>query len=291
MSSLSEKTRPTEEKSGAAKIATRAGRILLIVLLIWAGITTGGALKTLFSSEAAQAPQVVENDAFPQMPAVTIEMLRGRWEVTGMPVSIELLQTDESRVDAILTQAPADNEIPFSVANDLSVMINQFKSRMAVLATDQDVRVYGMDEPSARVRMYCRNGGGTDHLLGGNVAVPRGDGNWMVVMLRGCVPQALTVDHQEFLTTLPNGSQRVAARRNADGTLQCEIVQLNGGLEQASLAWQQAGWKVNALPVAKTDPNSFQLTRGSEIVQVHVLAAPGTPSDYVLFVRSPQVIR
>ena len=77
----------------------------------------------------------------------------------------------------------------------------------------------------------------------------------------------------------------------ADGTLQCEIVQLHGGLGQASLAWQQAGWKVNALPVAKTDPNSFQLTRGSEIVQVHILAAPGTPSDYVLFVRSPQVIR
>jgi len=279
------------ETSGAAKIATRAGRILLIVLLIWAGISTGGALKTLFSSEAAKVPQVTENDTFPQLPAVTIEILRGRWEVTGMPVSIELLQADASQVDAILLQAPASNEIPFSVANDLSVMINQFKSRMAVLATDQDIRVYGMDEPSARVRMYFRNGDGTDHLLGGNVAVPRGNGNWMVVMLRGCVPQSQTVDNQAFLTTLPTGSQRVAARRNADGTLQCEIVRLHGGLEQTSMAWQQAGWTVNALPVVATDPNSFQLTRGSEIVQVHVLAAPGTPSEYVLFVRSPQVIR
>ena len=266
---------------------TMALRISTILVLIWLGITTGGALQSLLLGPKTEASTTPSQAKLPEMPNLTLEMLRGRWEFAGMPISVEMQQTEEDHLDAVLAQRPKKDDPPISLGDNRPEMWQMMQSRLQVIGNEQGVVIHGTDEPALRLRLFARDDETAGGVLGGNIAVPRAGGQWMVVSLRGCRPETAGKMGGESFLELPAGTRRVASRRGHDGRLQCEIVDLSADFAAVAELWKQSGWVITESPLGPAESQTFFMTRGSEMVQVYILAAAGTPVTNLLLVRSP----
>jgi len=281
----------TPKKQAQPSRLTRAAqliaRLVVIGLLCWMGLSTGGALSMLFSGESVRHEQSDARSDFPELPQVTAEMLRGRWEFAGMPAGVELQQTDDAGVEAALCQPPAENDVSLQLGGSGAQLLGMLQARLNKLNESADLEIYGADEESFRVRVFVGRVRGTADFLGGNVAVPRGDGGWMVVKVRG-LPQSAVVDSTPAsLVPVATGSKRLASRRAADGRLQCEVVELGKPFAETVTIWQANGWKLEQTPDGAADARTFHLTQDEEIVQVHLLVEANETPKYLLFVRGP----
>lgn len=272
-----------DRSTWAFRIASLAGRGLAIAALAWVGISTGAAITTLFSGEVVRQPLENASNKFPKFTPVAAELLRGQWEFDGVPVGIELHQVAENEVEQIFAQPPVGAKAETSITADQSGLLGLMRARLPLLKKQANLSIHGTDSASFRVRIFSRS---TTEILGGYVAVPRGDGLWMVFAVRGLAHSTTAAGKSLPLMTLPNTAKQLATRHGLDGELQCELITLGCRFEHAWDLWSRAGWTAEALPTAAAQGDSFLLKRGAEVVQVHGLGtAKGTGPQYLLLVR------
>jgi hypothetical protein len=193
------------------------------------------------------------------------------WNVAGM----NLVMREEVRTDLELEALIARSRSTESLAGAAAQEEAQLCRDVRALSGTTSEPFWRLDRPRLVAwAVFCPSGG-VDRLAQFGFAAKEADQSpWRTFQV---LPEN-RFDGEEFLP-LPEGSRRLASRRDSDGRLQCAIVRAPRDLDTLSREWTTAGWTVDR---SSETHSGFSLTCTRAAEQVYAWVPSATPRETIL---------
>jgi hypothetical protein len=244
---------PASKRAAAWNHLKRAGRLALILWLLWFGGWTAVTLKELLGDDAAESAAAAPGSD----PAGVIDSLAaldegGRWAFIDGPWSIGVVTLSTNEFAPYWAKSPADPTEFADVGEVETTVLDLVRSMELIPEADGPRTHYRYEASGILAEVSTLEVAGRPRLCWGRLAMSTTPGEWKVMETRA--GSAAVAGHEASVVPTPAGTQRLAARYDAAGTLRGEFLLVNGPAAQLLEHWRTTGCRVTAVDLEDSTP-------------------------------------
>ena len=264
------------------------GQILVttiqIALVAVIGIVGGQAMFGMLWPGETAAKDSLQSDvgSLPQMPVAL--PAEGTWVLGDSPLSLGVEIVGTSDLAERMLVPPEVNLPSTGLETAFDPVLSSITRTCRDVETIGEYTAYTLNQPRMKLRLFSTTQRGHEHLVGGYLAYPRGPEAWTLVIGTLNLMNGLKVEEQHLLP-MTSLSGSIGTRVAPDGTLQCEVVEVYGGLAESLRSWQNAGWAVE-----RSSERELLCTQGTRQVHVHVQQDPSESLRCILLLMSTDAL-